>query len=124
MYSHTLQGGDQIQEVRKSKTKKGHKDYEGKPIDEDDLEEASRTAGFGSKKGRGLRKAFTNNRNLEFNEGVEAELTDLRSKNGEYKEALKVFRKKLNEIAVFNSNLAYATKLFSSIREINNTIIY
>ena len=69
-------------------------------------------AGFGSKKGRGLRKAITNNRNLEFNEGVEAELTDLRSKNGEYKEALKVFRKKLNEIAVFNSNLAYATKLF------------
>ena len=33
---------------------------------EQDMEEASRTYGFGSKKGRGLRKAITNNRNLEF----------------------------------------------------------
>tara|TARA_R110000824_G_scaffold22188_1_gene81583 strand:+ start:481 stop:1872 length:1392 start_codon:yes stop_codon:yes gene_type:complete len=86
------------------------KDYENEG--EDEIEEASRTHGMGSKKGRGLRKAISNNRNLEFNEGVEAELIELKAKNNEYKEALKVFRNKLNEIAVFNSNLAYATKLF------------
>ena len=90
--------------------------YQGEPDDymdeEEELEEASRTHGFGSKKGRGLRKAISNNRDLEFNESVEAEVAELKAKNEEYKEALKVFRNKLNEIAVFNSNLAYATKLF------------
>ena len=90
---------------------------QGEPDDymeeeEEEMEEASRTHGFGSKKGRGLRKAISNNRNLELNEDVEAELAELKAKNEEYKEALKVFRNKLNEIAVFNSNLAYATKLF------------
>ena len=89
---------------------------QGEPDDymdeEEEMEEASRTHGFGSKKGRGLRKAISNNRDLEFNESVEAEVAELKAKNEEYKEALKVFRNKLNEIAVFNSNLAYATKLF------------
>jgi hypothetical protein len=37
----------------------------------------------------------------------------LREKNEEYKQALDVFRTKLNEVAVFNSNLAYATRLFT-----------
>jgi hypothetical protein len=99
----------------KGKTGSSHGD-QGEPDDymeeEEEMEEASRTHGMGSKKGRGLRKAISNNRNLEFNESVEAELTELKAKNGEYKEALKIFRNKLNEIAVFNSNLAYATKLF------------
>jgi len=40
----------------------------------------------------------------------EAAVDFVRRTEGE--EAAKVFRKKLNEIAVFNSNLAYATKLF------------
>jgi len=37
----------------------------------------------------------------------------LREKNEEYKKALDLFRTKLNEVAVFNSNLAYATRLFT-----------
>ena len=37
----------------------------------------------------------------------------LREKNEEYRNALNVFREKLNEVAVFNSNLAYATRLFT-----------
>jgi hypothetical protein len=37
----------------------------------------------------------------------------LREKNEEYRKALDVFRTKLNEVAVFNSNLAYATRLFT-----------
>jgi len=37
----------------------------------------------------------------------------LREKNEEYRNALNVFRDKLNEVAVFNSNLAYATRLFT-----------
>ena len=37
----------------------------------------------------------------------------LKGKNEEYKKALSLFREKLNEVAVFNSNLAYTTKLFT-----------
>ena len=102
--------------------------HEGKPSDEE-MGEASRTYGFGSKKGRGLRKAITNNRNLEFpmNEStrntvnkiittakkLQTENKQFRDKNKEYRQALKVFRNKLNEVAVFNANLAYSTKLFT-----------
>jgi hypothetical protein len=41
------------------------------------------------------------------------EVKKLKSKNEEYKKALSLFREKLNEVAVFNSNLAYTTKLFT-----------
>ena len=81
-----------------------------------ETKEASRTYGSGSKKGRGLRKGITPNRNLEFpiKESVYGEEVQiLREKNEEYRKALNVFRNKLNEVAVFNSNLAYATRLFT-----------
>ena len=39
-----------------------------------------------------------------------SEVKKLKSKNEEYKKALTLFREKLNEVAVFNSNLAYTTK--------------
>lgn len=41
------------------------------------------------------------------------EVKQLREKNEEYRNALNVFREKLTEVAVFNSNLAYATRLFT-----------
>jgi hypothetical protein len=95
---------------------KGHfKTYE-----KEETKEAARTLGNGSKDGsRGLRKARTNNRNYSFNpfklseEQVNNEVNLLREKNEEYKKALDIFRTKLNEVAVFNSNLAYATRLFT-----------
>ena len=99
----------------KSKTHPGKKDYETK----EETKEAARTYGMGSKEGRGLRKGITNNRNYVYGdngvkvEAVEAELNMLREKNEEYRKALNVFREKLNEVAVFNSNLAYATRLFT-----------
>jgi hypothetical protein len=46
-------------------------------------------------------------------ESVEKELNLLKEKNEEYKKALDFFRNKLNEVAVFNSNLAYSTRLFT-----------
>jgi hypothetical protein len=85
-----------------------------------ETKEASRTLGNGSKNGsRGLRKARTNNRNMSFNPfklhetESNGEINLLREKNEEYRKALDVFRTKLNEVAVFNSNLAYATRLFT-----------
>lgn len=78
-----------------------------------ETKEAARTYGNGSKSGRGLRKGITPNRNLTF-ENVDArEIQILREKNEEYRKALNIFRNKLNEVAVFNSNLAYATRLFT-----------
>jgi len=41
------------------------------------------------------------------------EVKTLKGKNEEYRKALSLFREKLNEVAVFNSNLAYTTKLFT-----------
>ncbi len=78
-----------------------------------EAKEASHTYGFGSKdKSRGLRKGITPNRNLTY-ESLESEVKQLREKNEEYRKALNVFRSKLNEVAIFNSNLAYATRLFT-----------
>ncbi len=45
----------------------------------------------------------------ELNEEVET----LKKQNAEYKKALVLFKEKLNEVAVFNANLAYATRLFT-----------
>ena len=113
----------------KSKTMKGKEDYTtkkgmtnskgGKAFEKTETKEAARTYGMGSKEGRGLRKGITNNRNYNYsNSGVKVESTQeevrmLREKNEEYRKALNVFREKLNEVAIFNSNLAYATRLFT-----------
>jgi len=81
-----------------------------------ETKEASRSYGNGSKSGRGLRKGITPNRNLEFpiKESVYGEEVQvLREKNEEYRKALNVFRNKLNDVAVFNSHLGSAPRLFS-----------
>ena len=81
-----------------------------------ETKEASRTLGSGSKfrKG-GLPKPRAHSK---FNTAIEESMSSreieiLREKNEEYRKALNVFRNKLNEVAVFNSNLAYATRLFT-----------
>jgi hypothetical protein len=99
------------------KTTKSRRDDAG--FEKRETKEAARTYGMGSKEGRGLRKGITNNRNYNYsNSGVKVESTQeevrmLREKNEEYRKALNVFREKLNEVAIFNSNLAYATRLFT-----------
>jgi hypothetical protein len=88
-------------------------------FEKEETKEAARTYGFGSKEGRGLRKGITNNRNYVYGnngvktESIENEVKQLREKNEEYRKALNIFRSKLNEVAIFNSNLAYATRLFT-----------
>jgi hypothetical protein len=75
--------------------------------------EAARTLGNGRKWGRkGLPKPRTAPRHLEV-ESFSSEVNLLREKNEEYKKALDFFRNKLDEVATFNSNLAYATRLFT-----------
>ena len=88
-----------------------------KSVKKTETKESSRTLGAGSKAGRkgGLPKPRTGSKfNTALEESQnERELTLLREKNEEYRKALNVFRDKLNEVAVFNSNLAYATRLFT-----------
>ena len=99
------------------KTTKARRDDAG--FEKRETKEAARTYGMGSKEGRGLRKGITNNRNYVYGkngvkvESTESEVNVLREKNEEYRKALNIFREKLNEVAIFNSNLAYATRLFT-----------
>ena len=91
---------------------------------EEEIGEASRTLGFGREsngkhKPSGIRKAITNNRNLgesrirkSYNL-LKEEVETLKVKNSDYKKALTTFKDKLNEVGVFNSNLAYVTRLFT-----------
>jgi hypothetical protein len=50
---------------------------------------------------------------VKENESLKKLVTEFEVKQNEYKGALKIFRDKLNEIALFNTNLTYATKLFT-----------
>ena len=124
--AETKEGAHGMNKGDKSKTMKGKEDYttkkgdtlKRKAFEKEETKEAARTYGMGSKEGRGLRKAITNNRNYVYGKnGVKVESTQevtmLREKNEEYRKALNVFREKLNEVAIFNSNLAYATRLFT-----------
>ena len=75
-----------------------------------ETKEAARTFAMGSRNfpGRGLPKM-----RVKPNSALKEEVETLRTKNEEYRKALNIFRTKLNEVAVFNSNLAYATRLFT-----------
>jgi len=55
------------------------------------------------------KKIFKAGSGQELNEEVET----LREQNKEYKKALLLFKDKLNEVALFNANLAHATRLFT-----------
>jgi len=73
---------------------------------EEEVGEAARTFGADVRAPQG--KKYKAGRH-EMNEEVE----NLKKQNSEYKKALILFKEKLNEVAVFNANLAYATRLFT-----------
>jgi hypothetical protein len=92
---------------------KGPKKFEFTEGEKEEVEtkEAARTYGNGSRnfpKRKGLPKM-----KVITNDALQEEVEKLRAKNEEYRKALNIFREKLNEVAVFNSNLAYATRLFT-----------
>jgi len=86
---------------------------------EEEVGEAARTkwnvhggkrAGLKSKK---VFAAGAKNETKKASSAINEEVENLRKQNGEYKKALILFKDKLNEVAVFNANLAYATRLFT-----------
>ena len=91
---------------------------EGATMDKskEETKEASRTLGNGSSFRKGglpkPRAHSKSNISIEEQRNIN-QVQILREKNEEYRKALNVFRDKLNEVAIFNSNLAYATRLFT-----------
>ena len=113
---HGNEGNDEMSLKTRGRMARGTRKY--------DMGEASRTLGLGRESGgkhkpSGIRKAITPNRNLgesrlrkSYNL-LKEEVDTLKIKNVDYKKALTTFRDKLNEVGVFNSNLAYVTRLFT-----------
>ena len=94
----------------------GDKLGKNKMVKKVETKEGVRTLGVGSIAGRkgGLPKPRAHSAfNTALKESNTKEVQVLREKNEEYRKALNIFRNKLNEVAVFNSNLAYATRLFT-----------
>jgi len=63
-------------------------------------------------KGSGLKPIVKEPKEAESRD-INEEVKTLKKQNVEYKKALVLFKDKLNEVAVFNANLAYATRLFT-----------
>jgi len=81
---------------------------------EGDMEEAARTKWnpHGDKGGMN-RAGIKSKKMFKAGSSINEEIQTLKKQNDEYKKALVLFKDKLNEVAVFNANLAYATQLFT-----------
>jgi len=76
--------------------------------------ESAHTFAFHKKGNGGTQfKAGSNGMNTAKAGSLNEEVANLRNQNAEYKKALVLFKEKLNEVAVFNANLAYATRIFT-----------
>ena len=76
--------------------------------------EAARTKSnpHGNKNGMN-RAGLPSKKKYKAGSTINEEVETLKKQNAEYKKALVLFKDKLNEVAVFNANLAYATRLFT-----------
>ena len=100
-------------------------DEEEEKLEEDKLQRHRKFAGkqrySGAKVGRRdesikLRKPLVNRKpksSTVSESKIMKEYKELKSKNEEYKKALNVFKDKLNEVALFNTNLAYVNRIFT-----------
>ena len=77
-------------------------------------DEAARTKSnpHGDKNGMN-RTGLKSKKMYKAGSSINEEVETLKKQNAEYKKALVLFKDKLNEVAVFNANLAYATRLFT-----------
>jgi len=75
-------------------------------------DEAARTKSnpHGNKNGM-HRAGLPSKKKYKAGSGINEEVETLKKQNGEYKKALVLFKDKLNEVAIFNANLAYFTRL-------------
>lgn len=114
-YGHKMEEGAYIDEEEEDE----------EPLEEDKLQRHRKFAGkqrySGAKVGRRdeskrTRKPLINRKpktSTVSDTKIMKEYKELKSKNEEYKKALNVFKDKLNEVALFNTNLAYVNRLFT-----------
>jgi hypothetical protein len=100
-------------------------DEEEEPLEEDKLQRHRKSTGkqrySGAKVGRRdesrrNRKPLVNRKSKTpkvSETKIMKEYKELKSKNEQYKKALNVFKGKLNEVALFNTNLAYVNRIFT-----------
>jgi hypothetical protein len=91
----------------------GLDDDSSEPI-EGEFSEAARTKWnpHGNKNGS-KKSGIPSKKIFKAGSEINEEVLKLRSQNEDLKKALRLFKGKLNEIAVFNANLAYSTQLFT-----------
>jgi len=96
--------------------------YEIELDEEDEVEEpkkveateAARTKSNPHGNKNGMKRAGLPSKKMyKAGSSINEEVETLKKQNAEYKKALVLFKDKLNEVAVFNANLAYATRLFT-----------
>ena len=83
--------------------------------EEEEVAEAARTKSniHGDKGGQDRAGLKSKTKYKAGSKSINEEVETLKKQNAEYKKALVLFKDKLNEVAVFNANLAYATRLFT-----------
>jgi hypothetical protein len=117
----------EMDDMKEGHYEEGYHMEEGdeEPLEEDKLQRHRKFAGkqrySGAKVGRRdesrkLRKPLVNRKpksSTVSETKIMKEYKELKSKNEEYKKALNVFKDKLNEVALFNTNLAYVNRIFT-----------
>ena len=118
IYEITLDGMDDMEEGEVGDFSAVPDDVE-LPEEEVEVDEAAHTkwnAHGGDRAGLASKKMFAagaKNESKTQKKAINEEVENLKKQNAEYKKALVLFKEKLNEVAVFNANLAYATRLFT-----------
>jgi len=108
---YEIELGEEEEEPKEEETEKEFSETTFDEPHEQEVGEAARTKWNphgGARAGIKSKKLFAAGAK-EINEEVQ----NLKKQNDEYKKALVLFKEKLNEVAVFNANLAYATRLFT-----------
>lgn len=126
MYEMLMGGDGEDYETEENYDAMGEGVYidEEERIEEDKLQRHSRSGGkqryhgarFAARESKNIRKPLLTkkpNVNTVSDSKIMKEYTELKAKNEEYKKALNIFKDKLNEVALFNTNLAYVNRLFT-----------
>jgi hypothetical protein len=89
-------------------------DIDEQESEEEEVDEAARTTSNAhGDKGESDHAGLPSKKKYAAGSEINEEVETLKKQNAEYKKALILFKDKLNEVAVFNANLAYATRLFT-----------
>ena len=131
VYEITLDEEDELEgKDDEGELGEGEEEDDEEDVETAEVDEASRTLGMGDETRGGLpklrgskpsavkesrkgRRQIGESRIRKSYNLLKEEVESLKTKNGEYKKALITFKDKLNEVSVFNSNLAYVTRLFT-----------